>query len=186
MNLTDVSFFVFVLLTVLFYYLLPNYQKHILLTASLIFYFANSSVEIYKTIGLAVYFFAVTYGGALWIHSGEERKKSRLVIVIVGLLCPLVYLKYAHNIANELVPLILKGDYSGFWFNTLPYIGLSYFVLSAIGYIVDVYWNSYPVESDPIMVALFIFYFPQLVSGPISRYDYMKERFPNRGGKQNL
>lgn len=55
-------------------------------------------------------------------------------------------------------------------------IGISYFVLIAIGYLTDVYWGKFEAEKNFFKFTLFVGYFPQLSSGPFVKYDEMKEQ----------
>ena len=56
-----------------------------------------------------------------------------------------------------------------------------------MGYLIDVYQRKYDPEKSLLRTALFVFYFPQLTVGPISRFDRLKEelysphRFPWTG-----
>ncbi|MBE5874885.1 MAG: MBOAT family protein [Lachnospiraceae bacterium] len=69
----------------------------------------------------------------------------------------------------------MDGDVS--WLHFASLMGISYFVLAAIGYLMDVYWGSYKAERNGFTVALFTLYFPQVVSGPVTRFPAMKEQF---------
>src|SRR5699024_2587998 len=63
---------------------------------------------------------------------------------------------------------------------TLP-IGISFFTFQAMSYIIDVYRNDVKVQKNLASLALFISLFPQLIAGPIIRYntiaDQIKKRF---------
>ena len=72
----------------------------------------------------------------------------------------------------------MSSDFS--WFQFAAVIGISYYALSAIGYLIDVYWESYRAERNIVNVGLFIFYFPQLISGPFTRYGEMAPQFNER------
>lgn len=69
----------------------------------------------------------------------------------------------------------MGGDIS--WLQFAPVIGLSYFILSAIGYLIEVSWESYKAERAIFTVALVIYYFPQVISGPVTRFQEMKRQF---------
>lgn len=66
---------------------------------------------------------------------------------------------------------------------TLP-IGISFFTFQAISYVVDVYRNNGKVQKNPLNVGLYIAFFPQLIAGPIVRYETIAEQIQNR--KENL
>ena len=58
-------------------------------------------------------------------------------------------------------------------FSVLAPLGISYFTLQIIAYIVDVYRGKYPPERNLFRYALFVTYIPHLFIGPIERYDTM-------------
>ena len=65
--------------------------------------------------------------------------------------------------------LILRGS-SG-----LAPIGLSFYTFMQISYLIDVYWETRGAEKNPLKVMLYTSYFPQLTSGPISRFSIMEQ-----------
>lgn len=62
---------------------------------------------------------------------------------------------------------------------TLP-IGISFFTFQAISYVIDVYRGHGKAQKNPFNVALYISFFPQLVAGPIVRYETVSEQIENR------
>ena len=50
-------------------------------------------------------------------------------------------------------------------------MGISFFIFQTMGYAIDVYREKYPAEKSFARVLLFVSFFPQLVQGPISRFD---------------
>ena len=50
-------------------------------------------------------------------------------------------------------------------------IGVSFFIFQSVGYVIDCYRGKYPAQPNPAKFALFVSFFPQMVQGPISRYD---------------
>lgn len=57
-----------------------------------------------------------------------------------------------------------------------------------MGYLIDVYQRKYDPEKSLLRTALFVFYFPQLTVGPISRFDRLKEELysPHRFSMDRL
>jgi alginate O-acetyltransferase complex protein AlgI len=53
----------------------------------------------------------------------------------------------------------------------LAAIGISFFTFQGIAYLIDVARNANPAEKNPLRFALFISFFPQILSGPINRYN---------------
>ncbi|MBR2045060.1 MAG: MBOAT family protein [Agathobacter sp.] len=177
MSLTSFSFFAFLLITVCIYYLCPKVQKYVLLVASIFFYISVSPMEETQLILLIIYIMAITYIGGILIEKNKGVIKSvTLVLCVAGLVSLLFVTKYAYNLFSIFVRLFdLTTDLSWLQFGSI--IGISYFILSAIGYLVDVYWGMYNAEKNIAVVTVFTFYFPQVISGPVTRFSEMRDQF---------
>ncbi len=177
MSLTNFNFFVFLLVILFIYYIFKPIQKYILLFASIYFYIKISSVKPLNLIILIFLVFFVTYIGAITIE--HVRGKWKTLILTVCILCiisNLFILKYAYNIVN-IINYCFRINHNYSWLQFASVIGISYYSLSAIGYLLDVYWQTYGAERNPFNVGLFIFYFPQLISGPLTKYSNMSKQF---------
>jgi len=197
MLFTSFEFLLFAGILLLAYYLVPRRtQWMLLLVASLIFY-AFSGVQNLIFILLTA---ASTYAVArlmAWrldaqettlavnrdVWSKDERKafkakekKKRFHLLVCGLVFNfgvLAVLKYtgfavtnlnraltSFGVANTLtVPSLL-----------LP-LGISFYIFQSMGYLIDVYREKAPAQRNAAKFLLFVSYFPQLVQGPISRYN---------------
>ncbi len=178
MSLTSSSFFLFLLIAVILYYALRGkLQKYVLLLASIVFYMQVVTVNRTKILLVLAYVVLVTYFGALFIDRCKGKIRTFAVIMSVGALAgALSVLKYVYNLAELMLSLFqMQKDVS--WLHFAPIMGISYFTLSAIGYLVDVYWETYKAEKNPFKIGLFILYFPQVISGPVTRYPQMKTQF---------
>lgn len=56
------------------------------------------------------------------------------------------------------------------WLGWFAPLGISYFALTLISYIMDVYWGTQKVQKNPLKFMTYISYFPTLTSGPIMKY----------------
>ncbi len=94
------------------------------------------------------------------------------------------YGKYVLGITialNTLVLLFVKFTlYTGANINIFAPIGISYYTLQVISYLVDVYKGKYDYEKNFITYALYIMYIPHLFIGPITRYDDMKKELSKK------
>ncbi|MGN0711816.1 MAG: MBOAT family O-acyltransferase [Anaerovoracaceae bacterium] len=63
-------------------------------------------------------------------------------------------------------------------------IGISFFTFQAISYVIDIYRQKGQVQKNPLNVGLYISFFPQLVAGPIVRYETVADQIKNR--KENF
>ena len=98
--------------------------------------------------------------------------KNILVFGIVTLLCLLGYVKYSGFFAANLNRI---SESAGILPRLNPEnlfipIGISFYTLQAIGYMVDVYWGKAEVSTHPGKTALFLGFFPQIMEGPICSY----------------
>lgn len=179
-SLTSVYFFVFVLIVLIAYYTIKPLQKYILLVASVYFYINVSSISTYKLCILMFHIALVTYLGAIVIDRTKGILKSVVLgFVITVLVSTLFVLKYAYNLFSVIGDAFrISTDFS--WLQFSSVIGISYYALSAMGYVIDVYWGNYEAEKNPANVGLFIYYFPQLISGPFTRYSEMKDQINDR------
>ena len=177
MSLFNFKFFCLIFSMTVGYYVFPELQKYILLLGSLVFYVLASPLSTAQDVSLILYITSITYFGALIIVRTKGKVRSCFTgISIILLVMPLVTLKYAYNLAELLLsPFRIQADFS--FLSFLPVIGISYYALSAIGYLVDVSWSTYNAERNPVNIGLFVFYFPQVISGPITRFDQMNRQF---------
>ena len=59
-------------------------------------------------------------------------------------------------------------------------IGISFFTFQAMSYVIDVYRKDAEVQKNPLYMGLYIAFFPQLVAGPIVRYNTIESYIRNR------
>lgn len=171
MSLTSLKFFLFLGITLLLFYSVKKYQKYILLLGSVIFYLSAPGIDVPMICLLMIYIIALTHYGAVFIEKAKTERTANIItfISIAGLSVNLFILKYAFNL-GELVSQLFHLNPNLSWLQFVPVIGLSYFSLSAIGYLIDIRWKLYEAEKDITTTALFIFYFPQVISGPVTRF----------------
>ena len=67
-------------------------------------------------------------------------------------------------------------------------LGISFYTFQSMGYLIDVYNGKYQPERNPAKFALFVSFFPQLIQGPIARYDQLGEQLtqPHRYDLKNV
>lgn len=106
------------------------------------------------------------------IQDSGRRKRLAWLFALLGLL-PLLVFKY-YNFINESITSLL--EVSGFKFQlpglnwAIP-VGISFFTFQAVGYMLDVYHERVKTEKNLIDYMLFVSFFPQVFSGPISKAD---------------
>ncbi len=135
----------------------------------------------------AVVLLAVTvicFGGGclLDIQSDAKKKKTLcLCFAVLGML-PLLVFKY-YNFLNGSLTEVLEVAGLHFALPGLNWaipVGISFFTFQAVGYLLDVYHKRVPAEKDFLDFALFVSFFPQVTSGPISTANELMPQLKTR------
>ena len=169
MIFTSFSFVIFFLLVYGLYLAFPGRAaRHwLLLLSSSIFY----GWWDWRYLGLMWTVILVAHGTGLLVERKPERKKLLVGIASALLLLLIALFKYNNFFLESFVGI---GRWLGFELKAKPFeillpVGISFYVFHGISYIVDVYRGIVPAQRNPIIIALYISYFPQLVAGPIVR-----------------
>ena len=167
----------FLPLALLLCYLVPSRARNaFLLLASLVFY-AWGEPKYLPVMAAAT---ALGYGFGLAIERFRRFRKPLLVLSIASSLGFLLYFKYADFFLENLnglggkVPLLRLA---------LP-VGISFYTFQILSYTVDVYRGEVRAQRNPIDLACYVTFFPQLIAGPIVRYKDIAAQLRDR--PQNL
>ncbi len=174
MAFISTSFVIFLIITAAAYYILPQrFRPALLLLASLYFYWsaAPSLLPWLLASVLAAYLTALALSSA----SGERAKKLISALGIALLLGSLFYFKYFDFFASNISALLAR-EASGAGALIAP-VGISFYTLQAVGYIVDVRRGEIAPERDPITFAAYITFFPHIMSGPIAKASRLLPQF---------
>ena len=189
MSFTTLPFLVLVALSVAAYYLLPQrVQWMALLAASMVFYCVGGG----KTVLYVFYTAVIVYGSGLLLGrfndlrraAPKEEKKAitarykpyRRAVVLVaclanfGLLYVLKYWNFTADLFQPLADQLRPGTQIPLSELVLP-LGISFFMFQSVGYVIDVYRDKYAPEKNFAKLLLFVSFFPQMVQGPISRFN---------------
>jgi alginate O-acetyltransferase complex protein AlgI len=164
MNITSLHFILFIILVLGVYYFLPRRaQNYWLLLASYAFVLTWDW-------GFALTLAVLTMANYLT----ALRLRGRLGFLWVGIgfnLLALLFFRSVHFFLPQFEA-VLEGlgiSVQTGGLQILIPLGLSYYVLQAISYLVDVYRGQIKAEADLVDFALYLAYFPKLVAGPIER-----------------
>ena len=168
-------------------YIFKRFQWVVILIFSLIFYALVTNID---TIVYVAFTLVLTYITTLSLNKIDSSSKKRLhiitnradkkafkhkvarikqlvliaaLILIAGCLC---YLKYWNTIlyALSLAPSTKS-------LGLLLPLGISFYTFQALSYVFDIYNQKYTPEQNPFKLACYLIYFPQLIQGPINRFD---------------
>lgn len=183
MSFASISFLFFFLPIVLSLYVAvpKRYCNAYLVLASLVFYYWGGGSFVLILIVSA----AVNYTLALAIPYCKKRfslavARTLLVVGVAANLAPLLYYKYGFFIMKNLhLSAALRPDQVAHIKLLLP-LGISFFTFHALSYLVDVYRGDTEPQRRPVNLLLYLFFFPQLIAGPIIRYKNIQGQIRER------
>lgn len=199
MMFVSYEFLAFLFAAAVLYYVLPKRcQWMLLLAASLLFYVSSGTRYVAYILATAV----TIYGLAVVMDSIREKGKEEIrekgltgtdkkvfraamqkrmkrvmllgVFFNLGILLVVKYTNFAIWNINYFLSAAGSSDEIGYVGWLLP-LGISYYTLQALGYLLDVYHGTEKAERNPFKLLLFLSFFPQVVQGPISRFGRLKE-----------
>ena len=187
MSVSSLIYFIFLAFALLLYYVLPKrWQWKLLLIGSGIFFLCAGNV--YTILYLLASIIVTTYTAkritqlkaAADADPAQQTKKQKNTLLIgilvnVGILALLKYSNFVINNTNSVLGLFGVTRLIPQLSLAAP-LGLSFYTLQIVGYLLDVYWGIVECQPSYAKTALFISYFPQLTSGPIARYEEMKDQ----------
>lgn len=170
-------FFFMPLCCTLYYIAKDIKQKNsVLIIFSLFFYAFGEPVKVLFLL-LSV---GINYIVGLLIADDKARGKSGKGFLIIGLLFDIGMLgvfKYTDFLIDNINGIFGTSiAHSGI---VMP-LGISFFTFQILSYIIDVYWDKVPVQKKFHKLLLYITMFPQLVAGPIVRYETVAAEIDER------
>ena len=196
MSIISLSYFLFVFAAVTIYYVIPKtIQWKWLLVVSYVFYLMAGI----KYVGYLLFTTISTFLCGRWIGNLDSRyaqevgasdqaktsqqrkeikarftKKKRRVLALAmvvnfGVLGVVKYANFVIDNLNSLLSLFGIGKLSHFHL-ILP-LGISFYIFQSMGYLMDVYRGKVKPDKSIFRFALFVSYFPQIIQGPIGRYQ---------------
>lgn len=155
MEFISAEFYIFLIILLILYYVCPLEKRwFVLLLGSIGFYYSVAKTGIIVLLYLVV--FSYTMGIVLYRLREDTQTKKKLVlwISIVGTVLPLFLMKYMYSRLGFIAP-----------------IGMSFYTLQIISYLVDIYRGSIKPQNNFFKYMLFLSFFPQIFQGPIPRYS---------------
>lgn len=166
--------YIFLPIVILGFYLIPSKVRYYwLFAANLVFYGWGEPVFLL----LMLFSIVINYcSGILIDHFSPSKSKAKtaLVITIIIDIFLLGYFKYAGFIIHSF-NVITNGSYT--WKDIVLPLGISFYTFQAMSYPIDVYWKKVPVQRNILIFGTYISLFPQLIAGPIVRYEQVSKQF---------
>ncbi|MHA6258297.1 MBOAT family O-acyltransferase [Sporosarcina sp. CAU 1771] len=173
-----VFLFFFLPITLFIYFIAPMKLKNIVLLLVSWFFYAW---------GEPIYIFLMLFSAITDYFHGRIIEKYRLsnpLLAKLGLLSSLIvnigllsFFKYADFLVQN-VNAMIGTDFAAL---DLPLpIGLSFYTFQTMSYAIDVYRGKVKAQKNPLTLALFVCLFPQLIAGPIVRYEVIEKELTER------
>lgn len=148
------------------------WRNSVLVLFSLLFYSWGEPVYVI----LMVFTVLANYLVAKWMVTGVGHRRAALVTgltIDLLVLASFKYLGFFAQCLNDIgigIPVPEIG---------LP-IGISFYIFQSVSYLIDVYRNDSPAQKNYTDLLLYISMFPQLIAGPIVRYDTIAREINDR------
>ena len=172
--------YAFLPLTAVLYFIIPNrsWRNGILLLASLVFYSWGEPKFLLLLLAAAL----VAWLGGIGIDAaarrGRETRKKTIYIVSLCLLAGNLFVfKYLNFAADSLGKLL--GQQWSIAAVALP-IGISFYTFQILSYLIDLYRGNVAVQKNYFLLLLYVSFFPQLIAGPIVRYQTVETEIRER------
>lgn len=171
--------YLFFPIVILFYYIFKKsrlLQNVFLLIASLVFYAWGEP----KFVLIMIASIIINWLFGLIIDKKRENKTLAKILIAldvsfnIGLLFVFKYLNFTGSLFQSITGIDLHIPHIA-----LP-IGISFFTFQAMSYVIDVYRQKGEVQTNLLYVGLYISFFPQLIAGPIVRYETIADEIKNR------
>lgn len=170
MLFNSLEYIVFLLATVIIYWLIKqSYRWILLLIASYFFYMSWEPTYILLIVAST----CIDYFTCLLLTGSEDKRKRKFglgisIFMNLGLLFTFKYFNFFQEVLHDTLQLFSIQYAQGVSDLLLP-VGISFYTFQTISYSIDVYRKEIPVERHFGKFALYVSFFPQLIAGPIER-----------------
>lgn len=172
MLFNSLEYVLFLPAVILLYYLVPGKFRWILLLGASYYFYACWKLEY---LGLIVFSTLTDYFAALKMGKADHRKKRKpwLILSLVVNLGLLFFFKY-YNFVSESYTVFMQ-EFNVFGktrvLDVLLPVGISFYTFQTLSYSIEVYKGKLKPEKHLGVFAVYVSFFPQLVAGPIERFD---------------
>lgn len=169
MLFNSTEFLIFFPIVLIIYFIVPRKVRYIwLLIASYYFYMSLNPQYLILLIVLTL----LTYFTGIFMEKGTPKaKKCCMVVCLIvslGILCVFKYSGFVIDSINDILTGLHMQPVAAVFNPILP-VGISFYTFQAVGYMLDVYRGNGKAERNIAKYALFVSFFPNILSGPIER-----------------
>lgn len=175
------------------YLLVPAKAKYavsirnlILLMGSLFFYAFGEPRYVFLMLASIVANYGFTIYFDLYIGQ-EAKRRAAFIVSLIFNIGILGFFKYAGFFAGNINRVLYHiGHLLGVSLPHIPVIsltlpvGISFYTFQIMSYVIDVYRGKYEREENILSLGTYITMFPQLIAGPIVKYDKVRDRLKDR------
>ncbi len=171
--------FTFLPLVLILYFIVPRYMKNaVLLVFSLVFYAWGEPIYVLLMLAsITVAFITGIYADRTRKPNCDKSAKASMIFAIVWNMGLLLFFKYtdffiinSNNLFHTNIKILGLA---------LP-IGISFYSFQTLSYVIDVYRGEVKAQKNFINLATYVTLFPQLIAGPIVRYQTIEEQLNYR------
>ncbi|MDB5763994.1 MAG: putative poly(beta-D-mannuronate) O-acetyltransferase [Herminiimonas sp.] len=175
---STIFIFLFLPVVLALYFVTPVKGRNLLLVFASLFFYAWGEGT-YMIVMLFSMGFNYLFG--MMIERFSKRAGLILGVAVIVNLTALAFFKYALFLTANLNALLLPLGIKLRELHSihLP-IGISFFTFHSISYLIDIYRKDAPAQKNPVNLALYISFFPQLIAGPIIRYHDIADQLTRR------
>ncbi len=174
--------FLFAFLPIVFilYFIIPNriYKNIILLIFSLLFYSWGEPKYIFLMLSASF----TAYIGGLLIHrleisNRQKLRKAVFIITVILLLGNLFVFKYSGFAVDNINAVFNSSINIG---QIILPVGISFYTFQILSYVIDLYNKKVKLQKNYFYLTLYVTFFPQLIAGPIVRYQTVEDEINSR------
>lgn len=168
------------------YHIVPTKLKNwAILLASLFFYAWGAPKFIFVVVGSVIVDFYII--NSLY-KSTVQKTRGWLLALSIGInLGLLLYFKYANFFVDNLnQTLEMVGINELNWTSVVLPIGISFYTFQTLTYSIDVYRDVHKPLKNPIQYLVYILLFPQMIAGPIVRFNQIADQISDRKDRETI
>lgn len=163
----------FLPIVLLFYFIVPfKFKNLVLFVASIFFYFYGEPRYVIVLLFSCLFNYLYSH----WLDKSKNKKLMLIINLIINFSF-LFYFKYCNFFLDNINSVLNTSFHIS---NIIMPIGISFFTFQSTSYVIDVYWGKVKPAKTFLTFASYLSLFPQLIAGPIVRYETVEAELYER------